>query len=186
MNEERIGRVEIALLHIAPLMPLINTEARHRTRDEGGIRQQEESDSVHCHQHYCLETQWVCKRCIKSLLCKLNTHRVEMFYNNTPAFPSTQRRMQVHIQHTHKDMRPHIERRTPLERKDRFIRRATEKRGMSEKQLKRKLLHGPTCFTSDSPLAHSLYPGMLVFPGERRPIREMPPQFISTDFSIHS
>jgi len=57
---------------------------------------------------------------------------------------------------------------------------------MSEKQLKRKLLHGPTCFTSDNPLTHSLYPGTIVFPEERSPIREMPPQFISTDFSIHS
>ncbi len=177
-----IGRVEIALLHTVPLITLINTEDSHRTRDEGGIKQQVERDSVHGHQQSCVETQWVCKQCIKCLLCKLNTHRDV----HTLAFPSIQRRVQVHMQHTHKDMWPHIERRTPLERKDRFIWRATKKRGMSEKQLKRKLLHSPTCFTSDSPLAQSFFPGTLVFPGERRPIREMPPQFISTDFSIHS
>jgi len=57
MNEDMIGRVEIALLHTVPLITLINTEDSHRTRDEGGIKQQVERDSVHGHQQSCVETQ---------------------------------------------------------------------------------------------------------------------------------
>ncbi len=57
MNEDMIGRVEIALLHTVPLITLINTEDSHRTRNEGGIKQQVERDSVHGHQQSCVETQ---------------------------------------------------------------------------------------------------------------------------------
>jgi len=48
MNEDRIGRLEIALLHTVPLIPLINTEARQpQNKERRKYRIKKEKDSVH-------------------------------------------------------------------------------------------------------------------------------------------